>query len=215
MRKRFSYKLQETEVSDLILDSFRLEKFDELDVDSLLLQTGYLTIKEQTQHGTFILDYPNKEVRKSFGQFLLSEFTETPVTVPYGASILRALDQNNLAEVIKILHDLIQAVPDHNYVKSEEKFFHAIVHLIFTMVGSDPRTEMHVPAGRIDTVIITHERIFIFEFKVGGTGKEALQCIINRDYPASLRHRNKPITGVGVVFSPTIKGIADWDKAEL
>jgi len=45
MRKKFIYKLEETEVSDLVLESFTLEKFDELDLDSLMLQTGYLTIK--------------------------------------------------------------------------------------------------------------------------------------------------------------------------
>jgi Predicted AAA-ATPase/PD-(D/E)XK nuclease superfamily len=215
MRKRFNYKLEETEVSDLILESFRLEKFDELDVNSLLLQTGYLTIKEKTARETFILDYPNKEVKKAFGQFLLSEYTQTPVTVPYGANILRALDQNNLTEVINIINDLIQSVPDQNYVKDEEKFFHAIIHLIFTMVGSDPRTEMHTSVGRMDTVIITNDRIFLFEFKIGGTADDAIQCIKDRNYAASLRLRNKPITGVGVVFSAKTKGVDVWDKAEL
>jgi hypothetical protein len=215
MRKRFAYKLEETEVSNLILESFRLEKFDELDVNSLLLQTGYLTIKEITTEGTFKLDYPNKEVKQAFGQYLLSEYTHTPVTVPYGPNILRALDQNNLDEVIKIINDLIQSVPDQNYVKEEEKFFHAIIHLIFTMVGSDPRTEMHTAVGRMDTVIITRGRIFLFEFKIGGTADDAIQCIKDRNYAASLRLRNKPITGVGVVFSASTKGVATWDKAEL
>ena len=37
------------------------------------------------------------------------------------------------------------------------------------MVGSDPRTEMHTPTGRMDTVIITNDRIFLFEFKIEGT----------------------------------------------
>ena len=199
----------------MILESFRLEKFDELDVNSLLLQTGYLTIKRILPSGKFILDYPNKEVRQAFGQFLLSEYTHTAVTVPYGLNILEALDQNNLAEVINIINDLIQSVPDQNYVKDEEKFFHAIVHLIFTMVGSDPRTEMHTPIGRMDTVIITADRIFLFEFKIDGTADEAIQCIKDRHYADSLRLRQKPITGVGVVFSAKTKGVTAWDRAEL
>lgn len=66
MRKRFDYKLEETVVSDLVLESFTLEKFDDLDVNSLLLQTGYLTIKEITQYGQFVLNYPNQEVRRAF-----------------------------------------------------------------------------------------------------------------------------------------------------
>jgi hypothetical protein len=215
MRKRFAYKLEEIEVSNLVLESFILEEFDALDVNSLLLQTGYLTIKEITPSGKFILNYPNREVRQAFGQFLLSEYTKTPVTVPYGPNILDALDQNNLAEVIKIINDLIKSVPDQNYIKDQEKFFHAIIHLIFTMVGSDPRSEMHTSIGRIDTVIITPYRIFLFEFKMDETPKQAIQCIKDRQYADSLRHLNKPITGVGVVFSIEKKGVADWDKEEL
>ena len=153
----------------------------------------------------------------------MSEYTHTPVTVPYGANILRALEQNNLAEAISIIHNLIKSVPDQNYIKDQEKFFHAIIHLIFTMVGSDPRSEMHTGIGRMDTVIILPHRIFLFEFmvhpdkigKMNETPEAAIQCIKDRKYADSLRHFNKPITGVGVVFSIEKKGVADWDKAEL
>jgi hypothetical protein len=215
MRRRFVYHLEETEVSDLILESFRLEAFEDLDINSLLLQTGYLTIKEKTNHETFILNYPNKEVKKAFGQFLLSEYTQTPVTVPYGANILQALEQNNLAEAIQIIHYLIKSVPDQNYIKDQEKFFHAIIHLIFTMIGSDPRSEMHTGIGRMDTVIIMPHRIFLFEFKMNETPEAAIKCIIDREYADNLRYLNKPITGIGVVFSIEKKGVADWDKQEL
>ncbi len=215
LRKRFQYQLEETKVSNLVLEAFKLEKFDALDIDSLLLQTGYLTIKEITPFGQFILNYPNKEVKQAFGQFLLSEFTHTPVTVPYGANILQALDNNNLEEVIKIINDLVQAVPDQNYIKDEEKFFHAIIHLIFTMVGTDVRSEVHTPVGRMDTVIITAERIFLFEFKMNETAQNAIQSIKDRNYAAHLRHRNKPITAVGIAFSPKTKGVSEWAKEEL
>jgi Predicted AAA-ATPase/PD-(D/E)XK nuclease superfamily len=215
MRQRFVYELEETEVSDLILESFRLEELEALDINSLLLQTGYLTIKEVTPSGKFILNYPNREVKQAFGQFLLSEYTHTLVTVPYGANILDALNNDNLAEVIKIINNLIKSVPDQNYIKDQEKFFHAIIHLIFTMVGSDPRSEMHTASGRIDTLIITPNRIFLFEFKMNETPQDAIQCIKDRKYTDSLRHLNKPITGVGVVFSIEEKGVAEWDKEAL
>ncbi len=215
MRKRFEYKLEETAVSNLILEAFTLEKFDDLDVNSVLLQTGYLTIKKITPYGKFILNYPNQEVKQAFGQFLLSEFTHTPVTVPYGAEILEALDDNNLDRVIQVINDLVQAVPDQNYIKDQEKFFHAIIHLIFTMIGTDVRSEVHTPIGRMDTIIVMPQRIFLFEFKLNETAKDAIQCIKDRNYAASLRHRNKPITGVGVVFSTQTKGVTDWDREDL
>jgi hypothetical protein len=215
LRKKFQYRLEEVVVGDLILESFTLEKFDELDIDSLLLQTGYLTIKKITPRGQFILNYPNYEVKKAFGQFLLSEFTHTPVTVPWGMNILEALDSNDLTKAIGIINALIQSVPDQNYVKSEEKFFHALIHLVFTMIGTDVRSEVHTPIGRIDTVVITADRIFLFEFKIDTTAKFAIQTIKERNYAANLRLRNKPITAVGVAFSAKTKGIDDWAFEDL
>jgi hypothetical protein len=210
LSKRFEYQLQEKEVSNLILENFVLEHRDKLDIDSLLLQTGYLTIKQIKPHQKWVLNYPNQEVKQAFGQFLLAEFTDTRVSVPYGADILEALDNNDIPKVIQVLNQLIQAVPDQNYIQNEEKFFHAIIHLIFTMVGSDVRYEMHTPIGRADTVVITPERIFIFEFKINESAKDALQQIIDKRYADGLRHRGLPITGIGVSFQTAVKGISEY-----
>ncbi len=215
MRKRFEYKLEQVEVNELILDSFTLEKFDDLDVTSLLLQTGYLTIKEITPYGNFTLNYPNKEVKRAFGQFLLGAFTHTSVNLPYIAHIVEAFDKNEVATVISIINNLIQAVPDQNYIKDEEKFFHAIIHLIFTIVGTDVRSEVHTPIGRIDTIVVTKNRIFLFEFKLNEPAEAAIQCIKDRNYAESLRHRNKPIIAIGVSFSTKTKGVAEWKVEEM
>ena len=79
---------------------------------------------------------------------------------------MRALKNNDVGSAIGVINALIQAVPDQNYVKNEEKFFHAIIHLIFTIVGSDIRSEVHTPIGRIDSIVVTPNRIFLFEFKM-------------------------------------------------
>lgn len=210
LRERFEYHLEETEVNDTILDSFILDKIDNLNITSLLLQTGYLTIKEKTEYGSFVLDYPNEEVRKSFGHFLLTAFTNINISNAYGAIISAALDRHDLGRVMQVLNDLIQAVPDQNYIQNQEKFVHAIVHLIFTMIGTDVRSEVHTSTGRIDTIIVAKDRIYLFEFKMTGTPDEAIQCIEDRNYAAHLRHRNLPIIGVGVVFSLEKKGINAW-----
>ncbi|MEY4936744.1 MAG: hypothetical protein RIS64_3103 [Bacteroidota bacterium] len=215
LSKRFEYKLEKKEVNDTILDSFVLEQKDSLDLDSLLLQTGYLTLKKITNHQKWILNYPNQEVKQSFAQFLLSEFTHTRVTVPYGADILEALDDNNVGGVIKVLNNLIRAIPDQNYIQNEEKCFHAVIHLIFTMVGSNVQSEHHTFIGRIDTVIVTDEKIFLFEFKVNESAEDALQCIKDRLYAESLRYLRKPIVGVGISFLTTNKGIDDFKTENL
>ena len=52
-------------------------------------------------------------------------------------------------------------------------------------------------------------------FKINETAEAALQSIKDRHYVESLRHLNKPITGVGITFSPKTKGVADWKEEEL
>ncbi len=215
LSKRFEYKLEEIEVSDLIFDTFTLEKLDDLDITSLLLQTGYLTIKEITNRETYILNYPNREVKRAFGQFLLGAFTHTLPSMPHLSNIARGFEENNVAEVIRIIHDLIKAIPDQNYIKDEEKFFHAIIHLIFTMIGTDVRSEVHTGIGRIDTIVVTATRIFLFEFKLNEPAEAAIQCVKDRKYVENLRHRNLPITAIGVSFSTKLKGVAEWKTEEM
>jgi hypothetical protein len=66
----------------------------------------------------------------------------------------------------------------------------------------------------MDTVIITNDRIFLFEFKIEGTA-EAIQCIRDMKYADRLRLHNKPFIGVGVVFSASKKGIWACERAVL
>ncbi|MEO0044340.1 MAG: hypothetical protein RL329_3788 [Bacteroidota bacterium] len=215
LSKRFEYQLEEKEVSNFILETFVLEQQDQLDLDSLLLQTGYLTIKKVTEEGTFILKHPNQEVKQAFNRFLLGAYTHTRVTELHHLEISRALVRNDVGRVIEKLNHLIQSIPDQNYVKHEEKFFHSIIHLIFTMVGTDVHSELHSPIGRMDTVVITKTHVFLFEFKVGQSAESALQYIKDKRYADCLRYRELPIIGIGVSFLTTIKGIADYKVETL
>lgn len=214
MRHRFEYQLEKVEVGSDILEKFRLEDLTGLNLTSLLLQTGYLTIKEVSPYNKYVLDYPNQEVKQSFGELLLENYVPNPNNIPYQADILEALDKGNLEKVRDVLHNLINSVPDQNYVNNEEKFIHALVHLIFVMAGSDVRSEVHTPKGRIDTLVIRPKGIFIFEFKLDESADAALKCIEDRKYVEHLKHRNLPITGIGVSFSTKNKGIEQW-KTQL
>jgi hypothetical protein len=217
LRQRFDYELEELRVSDLILDTFNLEKYEDLDAISLLLQTGYLTIKKITDAGDFILSYPNYEVKRSFNQYLLSTYTRTPIASTHANDITAALDKDDVAKAITIISNLIKAIPDQNYISNEEKFLHAIVHLIFTIINADPRSEVHIGGGRIDTAVLRPHCVFLFEFKIEQSAQAALQYIKDKNYADGLQHYNRPVLGVGVSFSKdkTKKGVADWATAVL
>ena len=70
MWKRYTYNLEEVEVSHEALDSLSLDKFDESNIYAALFHAGYLTIKEMTNDNKYILHAPNEEVRRSYQLFL-------------------------------------------------------------------------------------------------------------------------------------------------
>lgn len=67
--------LDQKEVDESIFESYDIEN---LEVISLLFQTGYLTIKEIKPMGLksqYILSYPNEEVKESFLKHILADYT--------------------------------------------------------------------------------------------------------------------------------------------
>jgi Predicted AAA-ATPase len=70
MRKQESFEFENQEVTDSFIDKCDL---DNLDVVSVMFQTGYLTVKTlDPMTGIMRLDYPNQEVRDSTYQFVIT-----------------------------------------------------------------------------------------------------------------------------------------------
>ncbi len=65
-RKFLVPELEEVEVGEALLESFDIET---IELETVLFQTGYLTIKELRKRGPrrrYLLGYPNLEVKMSF-----------------------------------------------------------------------------------------------------------------------------------------------------
>jgi len=69
-------KIENYRANKLLLDSFDI---DNINVFTLLFQTGYLTIKEidesRPAQPIYRLSYPNEEVRGAFLDYLAADFT--------------------------------------------------------------------------------------------------------------------------------------------
>jgi hypothetical protein len=70
--------------------------------------------------------------------------------------------------------------------------------------------EVRTNIGRIDAVVKTPDRIFIFEFKLGGTAKEALQQIKDKQYAAPYRDDGREILCIGIAFGTEERNLTDW-----
>jgi Predicted AAA-ATPase/PD-(D/E)XK nuclease superfamily len=206
----FQYALENMEVDIQALEAYEL---DTLNPIPLLFQTGYLTIKAQTAFDTVILDYPNREVRQSLVRFLLSDYTHQSSVLPRISQLVEAINHNDLAKTIEIFNGLFKAIPNQIFIANREAYFHSIVYLTFILMGVYIQSEVNSSDGRLDALVHTPERLFLFEFKLHEDAENALKQIKDKDYAAAFRHLNKPIIGVGIKFSESEKSIDSWTSA--
>jgi Predicted AAA-ATPase/PD-(D/E)XK nuclease superfamily len=209
LKQKGLYNFRLNPQSKQSFDSFELE---DLNVYGLLYQAGYLSIKSKDEYGLFELDYPNFEVQNAMTANLLEVFSglEKGESLPLVSKIEKFLVEGSMEKVIVTLQGLFKSIPYFQHEKYPEKFFHAAIHLLFTYMGINIRSEVCTNDGRIDAVVETADQVFIFEFKLDQSADLALTQIRKKQYYQAFWHKNKPITGVGINFSSEEKNIQDW-----
>jgi hypothetical protein len=210
MRDKQFYQVSgiEAAVSDLSNFDYR-----HLNPISVLFQTGYLTIRHyEPEDYLYTLDYPNKEVRFSLEQVLLATYLGQPSESPLPriVHLRRALQQKDLPTAIDILNAAFAEIPYEHWQKENEHFYHALIHLIFRLLGVYVRSEVHTARGRCDALVETADYLYAFEFKLDRPVSEALQQIREKGYLSAYADSPKERIGVGVSFSTAQKGIVDW-----
>lgn len=69
---------------------------------------------------------------------------------------------------------------------------------------------MQTALGRIDLRVKTPEYLYLFEFKVNRSAREAIDQINDRDYLLPIRADGRKIIKVGANFDDAIRSISDW-----
>ena len=220
LNKEGTYKMQGLKVSYQHFEAFDLQR---LDNKTLLLQTGYLTLKKALTDERFEADYPNKEVEQSFEWMLLGEYLHDS-SGNVGINIYDIRDaflENDLELVMKIIETMFHSVPVHLFSKKGKKgkeqavgenFYHAVIYLIFNLLGIKIDAEVAVKEGRIDAVVEMKDHIYLFEFKKEESPETALAQIETREYMKKHILSPKTIHLIGVRFSAHKRGISreDW-----
>lgn len=220
LNEEFTYYFANIQISTNDYDLFDLTKLKPI---SVLLQTGYLTIKEKIEDDILVLDFPNKEVRESFNEMLLGDYLDHTYG-EMGVSIFHirnAFKANDINKVMTIIETLFASVPNELFDKRDSKgnikavgenFYHAIIYLIFNTLGVKMQAEVSVMHGKIDAVVQTTEHIYLFEFKKDQSPKIAIEQMRTNHYADTYTLANKPIYLIGVSFSMEKRGIDAWDK---
>ena len=223
----FRYIIKDVKVNANVYSWHDLKKLNYI---SIMLQTGYLTFKKYLGDDEYIVNYPNKEVESAFSEMMLGEYVqEHPAHVSVTASDIRdAFENNDIEGVIKIIKDMFKAVPYQFFYEDKEttdkegnvkilkkavneNFYHAVIYLIFKILGVKMNVEVSTQEGRIDAVVETDTHIYIFEFKKNRRAKVAIEQMKNKNYAAHYSLSKKQIYLIGVCFTQQKKGISDYD----
>lgn len=211
MKKYTRFDFENIRTTDQALDKSDL---DNLGLEALLFQTGYLTIKKlDILTGDIVLDYPNKEVRDSLYAYLIDGLTQTAGRQTSGVTVqdmAAAFKAGNLESIKDIINVLLSDLPYNTFDKQTEGLYHGLIHILFKYLGVYIRSEVHTHRGRLDSIVETPTDVFIFEFKFNKTPEIALAQIRNKNYAQPYRSSGKKITGIGVNFDTNERAITGW-----
>ena len=195
-KKPESYlNLKNFEITEDMLDTFEIEK---IELEPLLFQTGYLTVKKAAETlGTplYTLDIPNYEVRDAFSTQIVSALTESGDVRAGWAKmqINAALESGDLQKMLDILRGLFASIPYQLHV-SEEAYYHSIFYAIMTLLGFDMDVEVSSSRGRVDAVLELEDNVYVMEFKYEKCPLDAddsdKQTLVNKSLTAAMNQIN-------------------------
>jgi hypothetical protein len=217
-------KLQMVEFEEVELPLTTLGAFDiqHLQLIPLMFQTGYLTFKNYDEnYGLYQVGYPNDEVKKSFLQVLANAYilNEQEQGITLVSKLHSSLQNNDLEKVQQILNTLFKSIPYTLWQKENEPggvphFYHAIIHLIFKLLGIYVDSEVQTSDGRMDALVRLEKYVYCFEFKLDESAEMALEQIERKGYLTPYLHQGRTCIGIGVNFSKEEKKVKEflWKK---
>ncbi len=199
-----------------MLDSFDV---DYIDIETLMWQTGYLTIKKAVDTPRGVLYYlavPNLEVEISLFSSIADYITRTRNSSVTGNEFYMALTKGNMEKFEQELKSLYASIPYNNFTGEKlykyEGYYVSVFYAYMKALGVELVAEDVTNKGRIDLTLKFDNAIYIIEFKENG--KDALNQIKEKKYYEKYSAENKPIYLIGIEFDKKERNIVnvDWEK---
>lgn len=187
----------------------------------MIYQSGYLTIKDfNPDDGTFLLDYPNNEVKDGFLSLIASNYFNTGhMIAPWIRDVSSMLKKGMIDDFRVGLTSFLASIPytmrRKENEREKERYFHYTFYLIMRLISIyTVYTEKVQSHGRVDCIVETPDYVYIFEFKLDGTTDEAIKQIVEKGYAKEYGTDSRKIYKIGAVFSSETGTIEDWKCIE-
>ncbi|MXX37278.1 MAG: ATP-binding protein [Gemmatimonadetes bacterium] len=217
-RQVSSLALSEMIGSDELLSTFDV---DHIATEALLFQTGYLTITATEDLGGkrfYQLGYPNREVRQSLNESLLSYLVKDSTRqIANSVRLSRLLEANDFAGLETLFHAFFASIPYEWYTNNDiaqyEGYYASVFYSYFAGLGLDIRVEDSSSHGRLDMAVLFNGHVYLFEFKVVelSSAGAALAQLKERRYADKYRALGQPIYLIAVEFSKDERDVAAFD----
>ena len=218
-RRFFLPDLNNIELSDSQMGEFDIHN---IELEVLLYQTGYLTIKDFNEIASrtfYSLGIPNKEVSIGLNDYLLRMFfangTAATATSKLSQTIYKALNSNQPELLEKAFISFFAGIPYEWYVKNNiakyEGYYCSVFYSFFAALGLTIIPEDVTNKGRIDFTIVMEKGIFIFEIKMKSNPKNAIEQIKEKKYHEKYLKDAKEIFLVGIEFDEDDKNLSKFE----
>ncbi len=194
---------------------------DEMAIEALLFQTGYLTVlDEENRNGRirYRLGYPNREVRQSLNERLLMVLLPDDSRQRADDGPLRELlAANDFAGMEALFRDIFAGIPyqwhTRNNIQEYEGYYASVVYSYFAAHGLDLVVEDSSSAGRADMTVRFNGAVYVFELETvpkEATG-EAMRQLREKGYADKYRGLGQPVHLIGVEFSKEDRNVVAFE----
>ena len=186
----------------------------------MIYQSGYLTIKGyDLLTRTYLLDFPNNEVRQGFLTLIASNYLKTKEEpISWVQEAFRQLNRGDVEPFCESLTAFLSSIPYDRHeslkdIKATEKHFQYTFYLLLRLIGVyclAIKVEDRQSYGRVDCTLEMKDYVYIFELKMDGSADEALQQIEQKGYAKPYAADPRRIIRIGMNFSSETRTIAQW-----
>jgi hypothetical protein len=114
------------------------------------------------------------------------------------------LERGEVDKIEGILNTIFKSLPYKLWQRKNEHFYHALVHLTFTLLGVYVQSEVKTSDGRMDALIRMKDYVYCIEFKLAKSADEAIQQI----------NEERKRIAIGINFSKETKKVGElkWEE---
>ncbi len=210
-------------LENIVADSTLLDSFDvdNIRLETLMWQTGYLTISEYFEGAKglkYRLALPNREVQISLFSHIANYITKNYQSELEQENIYSALVSFDFDKLEQNIKALFASIPynlfTNNRMHEYEGYYVSVFYAYLKALGIKIIAEDVTNKGRIDLTLNLPNAIYVIEFKTDG--RDALSQIKSKNYHEKYLSENKPIYLIGIEFDTAERNISNiaWEKVK-